>query len=220
MLVLQIVGWFLVGVVMLFLLLLLLNLRLCVYTPNSHGLCAELRLLCFRFSLYGGPKAQKKKAKKQKDEKAEKKNSFWQRFLTFLGLPEKEKVEKLQKEAKNSGIAERFFEVTELLKPALTALKETLRHVKLQQLEICYISGGEAAEAAIRYGGACATVYPLCALLQEWPGTKLHAVQPNLGCDYALKKSTFKLNLVLSVRMVDLFAAGMDFLKDYLKHKN
>lgn len=215
--VLQIVGWILFGLAAVILLLLALNLRLCVYTPNSRALCVELRILCFRFSLYGKQKPRKKKPKKSKKNK---KPGLWQRFLAYLGLPEKEKAEKLQSKAQKDGVADRFFEVAELLKPALTALKEAFRHLKLQRLELYYISGGDAAEAAIRYGSACALVYPLCALLQEWPGTKPNAIQPQLGCDYDLKKSTFKLNLVLSLRVIDLFSAGLDFLKYYLKHNN
>lgn len=217
MLALKIVGLVLLCLAAVMLLLLLLRVRLRVFTKSQHALCVELRVLFLRFTLLGGQ--QKKESSPPKRTKKQDKLSLWQRFKAFLGLPASEQVQKLQNAVQKNGAASQLKQIAGLLKPALQAAAAVLKKLRVQRLRLNYTAGGEAAEAAVSYGLACAVLYPLCELVQQLPNAKKNAVQPQLQCNYNAAGSQFLFELAVSVRVVYLAAAGVKFLKQYLNQK-
>ena len=214
MLALKIVGLVLLCLAAVMLLLLLLRVRLRVFTKSQYALCVELRVLFLRFTLLGGQ--QKKESSPPKRTKKQGKLSLWQRFKAFLGLPASEQVQKLQNAVQKNGAASQLKQIAGLLKPALQAAAAVLKKLRVQRLRLNYTAGGEAAEAAVSYGLACAVLYPLCELVQQLPNAKKSAVQPQLQCNYNAAGSQFLFELAVSVRVVYLAAAGVKFLKQYL----
>lgn len=220
MLALKIVGFLLLGVVALLLVLLALPLRLVVFTKGEHALCVQLRILFFKLNLAGSrPQKQKKLGAAAKKQKNQGKLSLWQRFKAFLGLPPDEQVQKLQAAVQAKGTASQLRQIADLLKPALLAASRVLKKLMVRQLWIQYIGGGDAAEAAMNYGLACAVLYPLCELVQQLPNTAKNAVTPQLGCNYNAPKATFLFRLTVSVRVFYLAVATAEFLKQYLKRQ-
>lgn len=220
MLALKIVGLVLLCLAAVILLLLLLRVRLRVFTKSEHALCVELRVLFLRFTLLGGkPKKAKKGSAPPKKAKKQGKLSLWQRFKAFLGLPASEQVQKLQSAVQKNGAANQLKQIAGLLKPALQAAAAVLKKLRVQRLRLSYTAGGDAAEAAVSYGLACAVLYPLCELVQQLPNTKKNAVLPQLQCNYNAPGSQFSFELAVSVRVVYLAAAGAKFLKQYLNQK-
>lgn len=217
MLALKIVGLVLLCLAAVMLLLLLLRVRLRVFTKSQYALCVELRVLFLRFTLLGGQ--QKKESSPPKRTKKQGKLSLWQRFKAFLGLPASEQVQKLQNAVQKNGAASQLKQIAGLLKPALQAAAAVLKKLRVQRLRLNYTAGGEAAEAAVSYGLACAVLYPLCELVQQLPNAKKSAVQPQLQCNYNAAGSQFLFELAVSVRVVYLAAAGVKFLKQYLNQK-
>lgn len=217
MLALKIVGLVLLCLAAVMLLLLLLRVRLRVFTKSQYALCVELRVLFLRFTLLGGQ--QKKESLPPKRTKKQGKLSLWQRFKAFLGLPASEQVQKLQSAVQKNGAASQLKQIAGLLKPALQAAAAVLKKLRVQRLRLNYTAGGEAAEAAVSYGLACAVLYPLCELVQQLPNAKKNAVQPQLQCNYNAAGSQFLFELAVSVRVVYLAAAGVKFLKQYLNQK-
>lgn len=217
MLALKIVGLVLLCLAAVMLLLLLLRVRLRVFTKSQYALCVELRVLFLRFTLLGGQ--QKKESSPPKRTKKQDKLSLWQRFKAFLGLPASEQVQKLQSAVQKNGAASQLKQIAGLLKPALQAATAVLKKLRVQRLRLNYTAGGEAAEAAVSYGLACAVLYPLCELVQQLPNAKKSAVQPQLQCNYNAAGSQFLFELAVSVRVVYLAAAGVKFLKQYLNQK-
>lgn len=217
MLALKIVGLVLLCLAAVMLLLLLLRVRLRVFTKSQYALCVELRVLFLRFTLLGGQ--QKKESSPPKRTKKQGKLSLWQRFKAFLGLPASEQMQKLQSAVQKNGTASQLKQIAGLLKPALQAAAAVLKKLRVQRLRLNYTAGGEAAEAAVSYGLACAVLYPLCELVQQLPNAKKNAVQPQLQCNYNAAGSQFLFELAVSVRVVYLAAAGVKFLKQYLNQK-
>lgn len=217
MLALKIVGLVLLCLAAVMLLLLLLRVRLRVFTKSHHALCVELRVLFLRFTLLGGQP--KKESSSPKRTKKRGKLSLWQRFKAFLGLPASEQVQKLQSAVQKNGAASQLRQIAGLLKPALQAAAAVLKKLRVQRLRLNYTAGGEAAEAAVSYGLACAVLYPLCELVQQLPNAKKNAVQPQLQCNYNAAGSQFLFELAVSVRVVYLAAAGVKFLKQYFNQK-
>lgn len=217
MLALKIVGLVLLCLAAVMLLLLLLRVRLRVFTKSQYALCVELRVLFLRFTLLGGQ--QKKESSPPKRTKKQGKLSLWQRFKAFLGLPASEQGQKLQSAVQKNGAASQLKQIAGLLKPALQAAAAVLKKLRVQRLRLNYTAGGEAAEAAVSYGLACAVLYPLCELVQQLPNAKKNAVQPQLQCNYNAAGSQFLFELAVSVRVVYLAAAGVKFLKQYLNQK-
>ena len=217
MLALKIVGLVLLCLAAVMLLLLLLRVRLRVFTKSQHALCVELRVLFLRFTLLGGQP--KKESSPPKRTKKQGKLSLWQRFKAFLGLPASEQVQKLQSAVQKNGAASQLRQIAGLLKPALQAAAAVLKKLRVQRLRLNYTAGGEAAEAAVSYGLACAVLYPLCELVQQLPNAKKNAVQPQLQCNYNAAGSKFLFELAVSVRVVYLAAAGVKFLKQYFNQK-
>lgn len=217
MLALKIVGLVLLCLAAVMLLLLLLRVRLRVFTKSQYALCVELRVLFLRFTLLGGQP--KKENSPHKRTKKQGKLSLWQRFIAFLGLPASEQMQKLQSAVQKNGTASQLKQIAGLLKPALQAAAAVLKKLRVQRLRLNYTAGGEAAEAAVSYGLACAVLYPLCELVQQLPNAKKSAVQPQLQCNYNAAGSQFLFELAVSVRVVYLAAAGVKFLKQYLNQK-
>lgn len=208
--VLKITGLVFLSLLLLVALFCLLNVSLILRTADNRELQVFMRIFGINFKV-------KTKTAKNKSAQTEKKPGFFSRFFRHLGLPDKKHLQKTQKSVKIKGAAATVQKIAELLTPLLAAGKTVLHAARVKKLSVSYISGGDAADAAMGYGLACSVLYPLGELVSQSNLSGKNAVNIAVSCDYNRPAAFFALDFKMSVRIGFLLLAALRFLKVYLK---
>lgn len=178
MIILKILLWIIVIIAVIVLLCLFapLDLELTV-TPKKNDFA--IRLYRINLVRQRKPKKQKKQQPKEKP-KAAKKHSAKQKI--------KDGREKLQD----------FLDWAKLI---LNRIGWLLSNIRVKNLNVKYISGGEdAAKAAIEYGTACALIYPVASLIESKMHIAPNGMKLDISCDYERKEPDYLLEIFLRLR--------------------
>ena len=102
-----------------------------------------------------------------------------------------------------------------VLKALLGQVYKALRHARITRLYIRARCGGEnAAAAAIRYGQACAAIYPLVEEIQDVFRCAPKAVETDLTCSFEEEDSRVDFELVLTLRLLFFIIAVIGIVSD------
>ncbi len=204
MIVLKIMGWFLLGVLLLLLLVLHLRLDLLI-RRDEEKMRVSLRVIGLSF---GGKQGKSKNKKlKQKKEKKELKNTSKKgkisTFLSIMGFYELSSKDALQKSRDKNGLVGVVQETALSVKMIFFKLGYILKNIHIRKLHITCISGGaDAAKTAMEYGQICSILYPLLGYMTSVSPKKIRDVKTNIGCDFEKEKSVFLFDTVVSTRLI------------------
>ncbi|MBO5252885.1 MAG: DUF2953 domain-containing protein [Clostridia bacterium] len=170
--------WILLGIVLL--ILLALSVPVHVNIRYTDTLIMDIRYLFLRFKVLPAPeKSKEEKTKKEKPKsetpqtdapKEKKPNVLVQKFKGFV---------KAEGYRGFMGLVKQFLGLTG------TAAVSLIRKVRIREFDLYVMTGGaDAAQAAILYGQACATVYPAAELLFRLTKCKKHRISVDL--DYSV----------------------------------
>lgn len=199
MVVLKIIGWILAGLLLLLSALLLLSVDLLLRADGVKGFRIRVRIL--GISLGG-----KKKPKKKKPEGA------WVKELKkFLGLSHLGNADTIRSTVESHGFTVTLKDTVETFFQLLDRVFWILKRCKIPYCRITAVSGGE--DAALDYGIACATLYPLGGYLQERIGMNPKKLKMDIRCDYGLPEGQFELELALRIRVIHGLRAFLHIIK-------
>lgn len=142
------------------------------------------------------PKSQKPKADKPK----EKKESFITRIFKEKG--------------KIGGIKFCFA----VLKAGLLRVIWLIKKITVKKLFLdITVSSDDAAGTAIAYGGVCAAVYPVVAIVKE--NTKVGISEVNISTDFDKLSPVIKAQIAVKTRLIYALIAAISFVFAYFKIK-
>lgn len=140
--------------------------------------------------------------------------------VKVLGLDKLESVERVKREASQSGAAETAGDIALVLKELLGRVVWILPRCRVKTLQIRSISGGEdAAAVAMDYGLVCAAVYPLVGWIESGLRVSKRGKQIEIGCDYDAEESVFTMNVRLSVRIWYVLLALIHIVRENVKNQ-
>lgn len=150
-----------------------------------------LKYLFFKFTLF--PRAEKPVKEEKKADKPQ---------------PQASKIKELKDKHGLRGLLEIFKEIARL---AGAAAFRILKRVKIRELDIYAVAGGEnAAETALLYGEACAVIYPVVNMVKGV--CKCRKTGVTVDADYKAKDSTAICRAVLSIRPLYIAGYGLKFI--------
>lgn len=119
------------------------------------------------------------------------------------------KYNNLQTSFKKRGAANTIREILRIVFDLIKEVLGILKFCKAKKFDLDIVVRGEdAAETAIEYGECCAVAYPLLGAVFANVKINLKVPKVNIACDYDSKdKTTFKCDIVLSVRLVRVLVA-------------
>lgn len=130
---------------------------------------------------------------------------------------EEEKQNKPQKKNEKKEFKERIENVKLILKKVKAVLKKLgsiLRVMKLEKLNLKFISGGEdAVKSAINYGIACSVIYPVISHIQSAMKVRRKRVSIDVGCVFENVPYEFNFEAVISIKIFHLLVKGFDIYK-------
>ena len=194
MLVLKILLWIIAVIVVVALLCLFSPLDLeFTATPKKNDLAIRL----YRINLLRKRKKKQKSPKKEK-EKPKSKETLSQKF-----------------EHKKADLEE----ILEWVKLLLKRLGWLISNIRVRNLNVRYVSGGEdAAKAALEYGAACALIYPIAALVENKMHIAPNGMKLDLSCDYDKGEPEYLFEVFLRMRGYHAIATVVLILKEkYIK---
>lgn len=207
MLVLKIIGIVLAVLLALLAIILLLSVDVILRVDEQKGARVLFRVLGFTFKENKKRKPQKEgKKKKEKKVKPTLSNSL----KKVLGISHLDR-ESMEEE----GFGSTLRETVELVKLLLDRVGWMLSHLKIPRCHITVVTGGE--DAAMEYGLACATLYPLVGYLQERARVRKRGLRLEIGCDYSRKNFLFELDLAIRIRVYHVAAAAVQIVINNLK---
>ena len=107
--------------------------------------------------------------------------------------------------------------VAEITRIASEAFIGILRHIRVQELDVFVIAGGEdAASVAMLYGEACAVIYPAAGVVKEFCATKKLGV--TVDADYDRKESVIQCECYFSVLPIWVLLSGLRLIKKLLPY--
>lgn len=119
------------------------------------------------------------------------------------------KYNNLQTSFKKRGVAKTIREILRIVFDLIKEILNILKFCNAKKFELDIVVRGEdAAQTAIEYGECCAVAYPLLGAV--FANVKINPKVPkvNIACDYdGGDKTTFKCDIVLSVRLARVVAA-------------
>lgn len=124
---------------------------------------------------------------------------------------------KVQSSLDSKGVSLTAREMLNMLKLFLGRVIWILPKGKLSKMDINYVCGGDAAEAAIEYGIACATLYPITAMIEDRVKTKRNASNVRLKCDFDAEKSLFNMDIELRFMIIYVLIALIYIIKENVK---
>lgn len=150
-----------------------------------------LKYLFFKFTLF--PRAEKPVKEEKKTDKPQ---------------PQVSKIKELKDKHGLRGLLDIFKEIAKL---AGAAALKILKRVKIRELDIYAVAGGDnAAETALLYGEACAVIYPVVNMLKGICRCKKTGVM--VDADYKAKESAAICQAVISIRPVYIAGYGLKFI--------
>ena len=187
--------WIILGVVIIFTMLLMLRVGMIASYDESGGMVL-LRIGPFRYQILPATKEKKKK----KPQKPKKKKTL--------------QAEEEEAAAKKRGGALSDFRT--LLRPLLETLGKLKRKLRIEVLELTYISGAsDPAKAAIAYGAASAGLGMLASTLEY--NFHIQNRKFRAGVDFTIQKPVICAHAALSLRVGQLLSLGIAFGIAYLK---
>lgn len=122
--------------------------------------------------------------------------------------PQVSKIKELKDKHGLRGLLDIFKEIAKL---AGAAALKILKRVKIRELDIYAVAGGDnAAETALLYGEACAVIYPVVNMLKGICRCKKTGVM--VDADYKAKESAAICQAVISIRPVYIAGYGLKFI--------
>ena len=150
------------------------------------------------------PERDKDKNRKNKDDKKDSKEKKENKILSWA-----------KKTFKEKGLSGLVNAVKEIAKLAVTFLKPIFKHLKIKDLDMDIVVAFEdAADTAVKYGYACAGIYPSLAVLLKIMKYKKYSV--NIRPDF--DKKSLEINVFLELTLVPWFVVfgAVHALVDFL----
>lgn len=201
MIVLKVIGIIVAVIALLAALLLLLPLDILLQADNQNGFSFHVRFLGIRF---GG-----ENESKQQPPKGE--NPLVKAVKKSLGISHLESAKALRSTVEQHGTAVTVKETVELIILFVDRLVWVVKRCRVPKCRILSVSGGE--NAAIEYGIACATVYPLVTHLQNNTYLRQRGLRVEVRCDYQQPQSHHGLELVVRLKTVHLLRVFLHIVK-------
>ena len=205
MIVLKIIGIILAVIIGLIALILISRIKLLISYTQEKGFRIGFGFWFLRFW--------KKKEEEPKAEKKEKKPSkFAQSFKKRLGLDAFD-TEELKDSFSEGSLSEKITQIAAIVMLFFERIKWLFSKIRADKFRILAVCGGDSADAAIEYGVACATVYPLSAYISDNLSFKKNAQDIQLKCNFD-GDAYFEFDLTLSVRIYYILKTAIGCLKD------
>ena len=107
--------------------------------------------------------------------------------------------------------------IKEIVKLSAADTYKILKHIKVAELDIYAVAGGEnAAEAAMLYGESCSIVYPAVNILKGISKSK--NCRATVDIDYSLDESKVKANANISIRPIFAVTHGIHLIVKLLPY--
>ncbi len=120
----------------------------------------------------------------------------------FLGISKFKDLKSIKKTVKEGTLSQSLTDFSGVIVSLFKELTSLFKKCTVKKLYIKFINAGDdAAEAAIGYGAACATVYSLVGYIEGVARVKSRATKLDLGCRYDTTESEFNYHIALSFRM-------------------
>lgn len=243
-------GWIIFGSVVLLLVLIFTRpvKVTAIYDANPE---ITVKILCFTIFRIPAPPKKRKKPKKQKKKKREKQEKQEKQAVTAKteeakASEQEQKGEEEQTapkaeesgEAEKSGTAKKAKKpqkaklsmpgfdlemIVDYVKSASPPIKRLFKKIKLRNLYIDWVVGSDdAAKTAIKYGAACAAIYPL----MEWLTTYFDVVpkEVNIKADFSAEKDDIFAYCNISLRISTALGCCLWLIfrmaKTYLKYNS
>lgn len=205
MIVLKIIGIILAVIIALIALFMISRIKLLISYTQEKGFRIGFGFWFFRFW--------KKKEEEPKAEKKEKKPSkFAQSLKKRLGLDAFD-TEELKEGFSEGSLSEKITQIAAIVMLFFERIKWLFSKIRADKFRILAVCGGDSADAAIEYGVACATVYPLSAYISDNLNFKKNAQDIQLKCNFN-GDAYFEFDLTLSVRIYYILKTAIGCLKD------
>lgn len=205
MIVLKIIGIILAVIIALIALFMISRIKLLISYTQEKGFRIGFGFWFFRFW--------KKKEEEPKAEKKEKKPSkFAQSLKKRLGLDAFD-TEELKEGFSEGSLSEKITQIAAIVMLFFERIKWLFSKIRADKFRILAVCGGDSADAAIEYGVACATVYPLSAYISDNLNFKKNAQDIQLKCNFD-GDAYFEFDLTLSVRIYYILKTAIGCLKD------
>ena len=206
MIVLKIIGIILAVIIGLIALLLISRIKLLISYTQEKGFRIGFGFWFFRFwksNEEEEPKAEKKEKKPSK---------FAQSLKKRLGLDAFD-TEELKEGFSEGSLSEKITQIAAIVILFFERIKWLFSKIRADKFRILAVCGGDSADAAIEYGVACATVYPLSAYISDNLSFKKNAQDIQLKCNFD-GDAYFEFDLTLSVRIYYILKTAIGCLKD------
>ncbi len=201
MIVLKIIGIVLAVLLLLIAALLLLPVDLLLITDEEKGFHLHVRFLGIVFS-----------GKEKKKEKSPKQENFLAKALKkTLGISHLESLKTIGSSLEEQGVTVTLQETVKTFFLLIDRVLWILKHCSVPYCRLVSVSGGE--DAALDYGIACATLYPLSDYLQEKMKVNRRGLTVDIRCDYNLEKGKFLLDLAIRVKILYVVRAFVHIIK-------
>lgn len=125
--------------------------------------------------------------------------------------------DKVKGSIENSGVEFTAVETMRLVGLLLGRVIWILPKAKIQKLYIKYICGGDAAEAAVKYGIACAVAYPLSELICDKVKSSKQTPEIDLACDFDRDDNEFAMDIWLRFAVIHILIAFIYIVKENVK---
>lgn len=242
-------GWIIFGSVVLLLVLIFTRpvKVTAIYDANPE---ITVKILCFTlFRIPAPPKIRKKPKKLKKKNREQEKQAVTAQTEETKASEQEQKgeVEQTAPKAEESGEAEKSGKagaaqkakkpqkaklsmsgfdlemIVDYVKSASPPIKRLFKKIKFRNLYIDWVVGSDdAAKTAIKYGAACAAIYPL----MEWLTTYFDVVpkEVNIEADFSAEKDDIFAYCNISLRISTALGCGLWLLfrmaKTYLKYNS
>lgn len=239
-------GWIIFGSVVLLLVLIFTRpvKVTAIYDANPE---ITVKILCFTiFRIPAPPKKRKKQKKKKREQEKQEKQAVTAQTEETKASEQEQNGEEEQTapkaeesgEAEKSGTAKKAKKpqkaklsmpkfdlemIVDYVKSASPPIKRLFKKIKFRNLYIDWVVGSDdAATTAIKYGAACAGIYPL----MEWLTTYFDVVpkEVNIEADFSAEKDDIFAYCNISLRISTALGCGLWLLfrmaKTYLKYNS
>ena len=208
MIVLKIIGIILAVIIALIALFMISRIKLLISYTQEKGFRIGFGFWFFKFW-----KKKEEEPKAEKSDKKEKKPSkFAQSLKKRLGLDAFD-TEELKEGFSEGSLSEKITQIAAIVMLFFERIKWLFSKIRADKFRILAVCGGDSADAAIEYGVACATVYPLSAYISDNLNFKKNAQDIQLKCNFD-GDAYFEFDLTLSVRIYYILKTAIGCLKD------
>lgn len=132
--------------------------------------------------------------------------------------PEQKKEKPKNKQTLSQMFQHKKADLEEILDWARLLLKRLgwlLSNIRVRNLNMKYVSGGEdAAKAALEYGAACALIYPIAALVENKMHIAPNGMKLDVSCDYDRGEPDYLFEVFLRLRGYHAIVALILIIKE------